>query len=534
MLRKLLLVTAFIIGTYGLLYAGWTEPEQVNDGDDELQSIRDTDTPWGIAVDESGNVHFVFETNDTETIPADTQHKLDIHYRVKNYTGDWQDEVSVTLSETEHYYLPSNPSLAAYGHPSIILNADNKGLISYTMDSTPSSPYYKYCEMRTCEFDPDDFRYYDFMSEKKDNPKKYAMGWPGAHARKTPVMALDDNGSIYGFWMYLDTVESVEYYHIYYNVATYDGEDDEWSWGTEDVVSSQQLDQTHNDSSICALADPAGNIHLITAMREDNEATSVEVYHMWLDGSTWYGPNQVSGDDPDGTNSVLPYMAFSGDAQSWTLYVVWHDDDGEDTDVYFRRKDGQNWDDKLQLSNSGNAKQPCIATLSNGDLCVIWQDIIIGTDRWLYYRYYDASNPSESRWSAILKLEDNDELEELFNATIVSDNSDNFHLASQGYEDQNENVYYSFLDGPIDLCTYVVGDVNGSDSYNGLDIQYGVNYFKGGSAPLCSGCSPCSEWYYCGDVNADCTYSALDITYGVSYFQGGPAPVPCEDCPPAE
>jgi hypothetical protein len=32
----------------------------------------------------------------------------------------------------------------------------------------------------------------------------------------------------------------------------------------------------------------------------------------------------------------------------------------------------------------------------------------------------------------------------------------------------------------------VGGDVNGSDSYNGLDVTYGVNFFKGGSYPISS------------------------------------------------
>jgi hypothetical protein len=86
-------------------------------------------------------------------------------------------------------------------------------------------------------------------------------------------------------------------------------------------------------------------------------------------------------------------------------------------------------------------------------------------------------------------------------------------------------------------CEYVTGDVNGSDSYNGLDITYGVNYFKGGSTPLCplGSCpiSPCDAFYYCGDVNGSCSYNGLDITYGVSYFKGGPGPIPCDQCPPA-
>ncbi|UCC79831.1 MAG: putative Ig domain-containing protein [Candidatus Zixiibacteriota bacterium] len=87
-------------------------------------------------------------------------------------------------------------------------------------------------------------------------------------------------------------------------------------------------------------------------------------------------------------------------------------------------------------------------------------------------------------------------------------------------------------------CEWVVGDVNGSDSYNGLDILYGVNFFKGGPAPTCTfgSCDfpPCDEFYYCGDVNGSCSYTGQDITYGINFFNGGPAPVPCPDCPPAE
>jgi hypothetical protein len=84
-------------------------------------------------------------------------------------------------------------------------------------------------------------------------------------------------------------------------------------------------------------------------------------------------------------------------------------------------------------------------------------------------------------------------------------------------------------------CDYVVGDVNGSDNYNGLDITYGVNFFKYGTPePQCDpDCPPCAGWHYCGDVNASCNYNGLDITYGVNYFKYGvPGPVPCDDCPP--
>ncbi len=87
--------------------------------------------------------------------------------------------------------------------------------------------------------------------------------------------------------------------------------------------------------------------------------------------------------------------------------------------------------------------------------------------------------------------------------------------------------------GAVGGCDYVVGDVNGSESYNGLDITYGVAYLKGGNPPMCEPCVLCPGWHYCGDVNGSCNYNGLDITYGVAYLKGGPGLIPCGDCPPA-
>jgi hypothetical protein len=83
------------------------------------------------------------------------------------------------------------------------------------------------------------------------------------------------------------------------------------------------------------------------------------------------------------------------------------------------------------------------------------------------------------------------------------------------------------------VCDYVVGDANGNGAFNGLDVTYGVSYFKGGPPPPyeCE-CTPGNTWYIAGDVNASCNYNGLDITYAVSYFKGGPLPHPCANCPP--
>jgi len=82
-------------------------------------------------------------------------------------------------------------------------------------------------------------------------------------------------------------------------------------------------------------------------------------------------------------------------------------------------------------------------------------------------------------------------------------------------------------------CGYVTGDANGSGGYNGLDITYGVSFFKGGNEPVCDTCLLCPDWFYCGDVNGSCNYNGLDVTYGVNFLKGiGPDPTACGDCPP--
>jgi subtilisin family serine protease len=82
-------------------------------------------------------------------------------------------------------------------------------------------------------------------------------------------------------------------------------------------------------------------------------------------------------------------------------------------------------------------------------------------------------------------------------------------------------------------CSYIVGDINGDDSPNGIDVTYGVSYFKGGpEPPYACECVLNEIWFVAGDVNGSCNFSGIDITYFVRYLKGGPALIPCPDCPP--
>lgn len=89
-------------------------------------------------------------------------------------------------------------------------------------------------------------------------------------------------------------------------------------------------------------------------------------------------------------------------------------------------------------------------------------------------------------------------------------------------------IYPVFSEG-----SYVIGDANNNGVFNGLDVTFEINYFKGfGPTPLAMLCYG-SVWYVACDVNNSCSFNGLDITYSVNYFKGiGPDPMPCEDCPP--
>ena len=87
-------------------------------------------------------------------------------------------------------------------------------------------------------------------------------------------------------------------------------------------------------------------------------------------------------------------------------------------------------------------------------------------------------------------------------------------------------------------CPYVIGDINNNGDANGVDVTYGVNYFKGFGPPpavLCADCpNPGESLYGAGDVNGNCQFNGVDITYFVNYLKGiGPALSYCTSCPPA-
>lgn len=100
---------------------------------------------------------------------------------------------------------------------------------------------------------------------------------------------------------------------------------------------------------------------------------------------------------------------------------------------------------------------------------------------------------------------------------------------------QNINPDGSFGSIGPPPCSYIPGDINGNGDANGVDVTYGVNYFKGfgPQPPDTCDCPPHGEMFVSGDVNSNCEFNGVDITYFVNYLKGiGPELLYCPDCPP--
>jgi len=94
---------------------------------------------------------------------------------------------------------------------------------------------------------------------------------------------------------------------------------------------------------------------------------------------------------------------------------------------------------------------------------------------------------------------------------------------------------YNYFTGP-EGCVYIKGDINNSGIANGIDVVYGVVYFKGGPPPpvRCDMCPQTAPFYAAGDVNGTCVFNGIDITFYVNYLKGiYPALLFCPTCPPA-
>jgi hypothetical protein len=434
-MKSLLLIIIAIFTSNGLIYAAWTTPEQINALTYGLQATRDSDTPRAMAIDYLGNIHFVFETE------ADSVNYLGIHYKKRSYDNSWGNEYSITSGEP--VISDSNYLHNSFGHPSIVFNNYLRGLICYLMDNGAGASPKREARSRDIYLnDYNQFRQFSFMSEE-DRP--YLPTAPGA--LKVPVMAIDRNSLIYGFWPYLVTINSTNYIQIYWRIYS---ELDGWM-GSEGLLPSIS-EQYYNMNSIDALADPAGNIHVIICMKLTPNDSSIEVYHCVYDiySETWSELEAISTPiGPDGHDSLLPYMSFSGGPDDYLLHVTWQENYPTQRKIVYRRYNRATdaWNNQVIVS-SPSANKPSVAALSNGDVYVAWVDSTANY-KYLYYKYLNHSTAS---WSSPVQLTPDTSINHQDSPFMITDKWDNLHITFTGYNSTNPNdeyeVFYSYYNLP--------------------------------------------------------------------------------------
>jgi hypothetical protein len=430
--RTLLLSFGFIFAFSEIILAGWSTPIRVNQNIGGLQATRDSDTPWSMAADDSGNVHIVFESQDDDSCG------LGIHYRVRRYNGTWGDELSVAEFEPMRISPVNHRS---FGHPSILVDNSYKGFITYCMDEDNDS----YAEMRTRRFDfqypPYPFSYYSYLSNY-GSPNIRSGGVSGG--RKVPVLTKDSSGTVYGFWPYCFSVGDAFIYKIYYNTCV------DSTWGTETPLTVF-TDSNYTMSMLNTKTDPAGDVHLLMTVKSSGSSPSYEVYWSYYDvsTSTWQSPTLISEtSSPDGNVSQYAYGVFSGTPSRFYYHVVWEEDSGTNTKVvYYRRYDSgtSSWSSIYVIDSTG-AEKPCIAVDSYNKVHVVWEDNY-GSIRWLFHKSFDYNGSPGSSYDMISH---NSNLDSLTIPVVVTDKWDNLHVTGLAHDnslsDTSSEVFYSMYD----------------------------------------------------------------------------------------
>jgi hypothetical protein len=387
-----------------------------------------------MTADDSGNIHIVFESQDDDSC------SLGIHYRERRYTGTWNNEIMVTNIEPMRNQPINHRS---YGHPSILIDNNFKGFVSYCMDTRNDT----FAEMRTRRVNLNDpqniFRNFDYLSNY-GSPNIRSAGVSGG--RKVPVLTQDSSGVIYGFWPYCFLTDSGYLYKIYYNTSA------DSTWGTE-TPSTIFTDSTYTMSMLNTKTDPAGNIHLLMTVKSNSSSPSYEVYWSYYDVSTssWQSPTLISEvSSPDGNTSQYAYGVFSGTPSRFYYHVVWEEDSGSNTKVtYYRRYDSysSSWGN-IYIIDTTNAEKPCIAVDSYNKVHVVWEDNYSST-RWLFHKSFSATESPGSDYDTIPY---NSNLISLTTPVVISDKWDNLHVTGLAHDnslsDTAYEVFYSMYDAP--------------------------------------------------------------------------------------
>jgi hypothetical protein len=162
------------------------------------------------------------------------------------------------------------------------------------------------------------------------------------------------------------------------------GSGDDWS----PVV---QLSNSYGTSNPTIVVDLAGRIHVAWSDYDDGQEG---IFYRRFESGAWTPAARLN--DYNGRNAGHPRLAADPDG---TVHLVWDQGDFYPppvyAEIYYSHWDETTWTAQEPLTEGANiAVEPAMAVAANGDVHVLWQDNITGTDR-VYHR-----ERVEGVWSA--------------------------------------------------------------------------------------------------------------------------------------
>jgi hypothetical protein len=106
------------------------------------------------------------------------------------------------------------------------------------------------------------------------------------------------------------------------------------------------------------------------------------------------------------------------------------------------------------------------------------------------------------------------------------------------WEPETEGGVLIVIVAPPSGCAYVPGDISGNGEANGIDVVFGVSYFRGNISSIppdtCADCPNAGQFLLAaGDANGNCQFNGIDVLFLVAYFrETQPSILYCVDCPP--
>ncbi|OQX91270.1 MAG: hypothetical protein B6D58_08605 [candidate division Zixibacteria bacterium 4484_95] len=176
------------------------------------------------------------------------------------------------------------------------------------------------------------------------------------------------------------------------------------------------------------------------------------------------------------------------------------------------------WDDASFLPSQGSPPNP--AGWSSQSF-LGWADLFGGSNPWLHF-----DTPTRIMRFVVKAVDDPNLIGDTVQCFAPGVNipnggstaGDTLGLVTYFLFENFSRLYFGESSG----CDYIPGDINGDGEIMGLDVTYGVRYFKGLGDPPPDSCwndSSGAYLYAAGDVNGSCEFSGSDITYLVAFFK---------------